>query len=120
MIQENHIPFYTYMVNLLQSGAPLLGLAKAILLYYNSLGKTRAKSFTAGDKSKLTPRPSHTPSSPAGTPKSKSPASSPKLPRRNATPKDVSKGLNGTRKTAEPRKTESHIRPHSDPLIAEK
>jgi len=106
------------MVNLLQSGAPLLGLAKPI--YYNSLGKARAKSFTAGDKTKLTPGPSNTPPSPAGTPKSRSPATSPKLMRRNATPKDVSKGLNGTRKTAEPKNKESHNRPHSDPLIAEK
>lgn len=91
-----------------------------LLYFFNSLGKGRAKSFTAADKTKLTPGPSNTSPSSAGTPKSKSPTSSPKLMRRNATPKDASKGLNGTRKTAEPKKTESHIRPHSDPLIGEK
>ena len=106
------------MVNLLQSGAPLLVLVN--LLYYYSLGKARAKSFTAGDKTKLTPGPSNTPPSPGGTPKSRSPASSPKFTRRNATPKVVSKGLNGTRKTAELKKTETRNRPHSDPVIAEK
>ena len=107
-----------FIVNLLQSGAPLLVLAKPI--YFDSLGKARAKSFTAGDKTRLTPGPSNTPPSPAGTPKSRSPASSPKPTRRSVTPKDVSKGLNGTRKTAEMKKTESRNRPHSDPLIAEK
>lgn len=86
------------------------------LLLFLFIGKPRAKSFTAGDKTKLTPGPSSTQSSPTGTPKSVSPASSPKLMRRNVTPRDTTKG----RKTAEPKKQQNHSRPHSDPLIAEK
>lgn len=81
-------------------------------------GKPRARSFTAGEKTKLTPFSSSAQSSPTGTPKSVSPASSPKAMRRHLTPKDATKA--GGRKTTELKKLESHGRPHSDPLIGEK
>ena len=82
------------------------------------VGKPRARSFTAGEKTKLTPFSSSVQSSPTGTPKSVSPASSPKAMRRHLTPKDATKA--GGRKTTELKKLESHGRPHSDPLIGEK
>ena len=82
------------------------------------VGKPRARSFTAGEKTKLTPFSSSAQSSPTGTPKSVSPASSPKAMRRHLTPKDATKA--GGRKTTELKKLESHGRPHSDPLIGEK
>lgn len=75
-------------------------------------GKPRSRSFNVGDKVKLTPSPSGTPSS--ETPKS-SPSNSPKPQRRNAMSKDMNK-----KRPSEIKKQDAHSRPHSDPLIAEK